>query len=273
MQIKIFGIIQVLCVTIFLACQPPPSSSQISGDSVSSGMQPMPNSAAEWTELDSGLSVRIYEPYEQTLAQFTAVRIDPAHYNFRVHYRPGEALTLDEWRQVLPDADIIINANFFDHNLRTLGLLVTDGASHGQSYWDRGGTFAIENGLPRIWSNIHAPYQGQPLDQAVQAFPMLVRDGVQAFTNSSQNRRSRRTVIAMDTSGHIILMVSPGLGLGLYDLSAYLATIDAELVQAFNLDGGGSSMLYVAPSRYRIPSFDGVPAVLAAYARQNSDFP
>jgi exopolysaccharide biosynthesis protein len=71
----------------------------------------------------------------------------------------------------------------------------------------------------------------------------------------------------MDAAGRVIIMVTTGFGMGLYSLSQYLPTTDLGLVNAFNLDGGGSSMLYVAANDYQILSFDPVPAVLAVYPR------
>ena len=111
------------------------------------------------------------------------------------------------------------------------------------------------------------PYQGEALEQAVQAFPMLVLDGVSIFTDTSATAISRRTVVAEDTQGRILVMVTPFLGLSLLDLSAYLATTDMQIVNAVNLDGGGSTMMFVASSNFRLPSFDPVPSVLGVYPR------
>jgi len=62
-------------------------------------------------------------------------------------------------------------------------------------------------------------------------------------------------------------MVTPLLGPTLLDLSAFLAQSDMDLVNAFNLDGGGSTMMVIAPEDYLIASRDPVPAVLAIYPR------
>lgn len=170
----------------------------------------------------------------------------------------------------LPDAVAFVNANYFDPDDIALGLLVADGTVYGQSYTDRGGTFLVENGQPRIRANLREPYQGEALEQAVQAFPMLVLDGVAAFTSNIQDRSTRRTVIAQDTSGRIILLATPVLGLTLRDLSAYLPTTDMNIVTAFNLDGGRSTLMVmnIAGSPESIvTSIDSVPAVLAIHKR------
>jgi uncharacterized protein YigE (DUF2233 family) len=111
------------------------------------------------------------------------------------------------------------------------------------------------------------PYDGRALEQAVQAFPMLVQNGSAAYYRSADTRASRRTVIGMDSQGRVLLLVTPGIGLGLYDLSQYLAAADLDLVTAFNLDGGRSTMLALRDISYVISSIDAVPAVLAVYLR------
>lgn len=213
------------------------------------------------------LTEQIYQPNDNPLSMLIAVRIDPAHYQFRAHYRPEEPLTLREWRAQLPDAVLIINANFFDVQRRVLGLLIADGQVYGQSYSNRGGRFVIQDGQPLVLSNVAQPYRGEKLEQAVQAFPMLVADGVQAYTNVHDRQIARRTVIGQDGFGHILILVTPSLGLSLYDLSLFLAQSDMDLVNAFNLDGGGSTMFYNATTGREVASFDPVPAVLAVYRR------
>ncbi len=236
---------------------PPPTITPVSENSL----------LDSWRGIAPGLEERLYVPNNDAVAQLLAVRIDPNTYTFRVHYRPGEPRTLSAWRDVLPDAAVIINANFFTPEYTILGLLVSDGNIYGQPYLDRGGMLAIQNGIPRVRSNIAEPYQGEALDHAAQAFPMLVLDGAAAYQNPRDTRRSRRTVIGQDTSGRIILMVTPFLGLSLPDLSAYLPTTDIAFQNAFNLDGGGSTMLWLAAMDYMLPALDAVPAVIAVYPR------
>jgi uncharacterized protein YigE (DUF2233 family) len=220
-----------------------------------------------WTSIHMGIEERTVTPGLNTFAQMVALRLDPTQVSFRVHYSPNNPLTTAEWRQVLPDALVIINANFFTPEYLALGLVVSDSVAYGTSYTDRGGMFSVQNGAPYVQSLIYEPYQGQPLEQAVQAFPMLVLDGQASYNETRAVRPSRRTVIGMDSQGHVIVMVSPGIGLGLYDLSQWLPTADLDLQRAFNLDGGGSTMMVIQPTDYRLLSIDPVPVVLAVYPK------
>ncbi len=88
------------------------------------------------------------------------------------------------------------------------------------------------------------PYLGEPLEQAVQAFPMLITNGQASFSNPQNDRITRRTVAGQDTQGRIVLLVTASVvGMRLVDLSSYLASTDLNLVNAVNLDGGGSTLL------------------------------
>jgi exopolysaccharide biosynthesis protein len=224
-----------------------------------------------WQTIAPGLERRNYDPDPlNPVTRMVALRIDPSQYSFRAHYQPGQAHTTLEWAMALPQAVAFVNANYFDPSDVALGLLVTDGVVFGHSYTDRGGTFLVLNGQPRIRANQREPYQGEPLEQAVQAFPMLVLDGLAAFTDTIQDRTTRRTIIAQDSSGRIILLATPVLGPTLRDLSAYLPTTDMNIVTAFNLDGGRSTMMVInangSPETI-VGSVDAVPAVLAIYPK------
>lgn len=228
-----------------------------------------PTSTSGWEVIAPGLERRTYVVDSNSPAQILALRIDPAQYRARVHYRPGEPLRVQEWVESLPGVVALVNGNFFDPERNVVGLLVSDGVVYGQSFQGRGGMFAVQNGVPRVRSNSLEPYRGEALEQAVQAFPMLVLDGEQAYHSTAPDRVTRRTAIGQDTQGRIILMTTPLIGMTLIELSAFLPTTDMQLVNAFNLDGGGSTMMYITTESqpYLLASIDPVPAVLAFYGR------
>lgn len=226
-----------------------------------------PENASEWQTLTTGIEQRVLVPFNQAFASMITLRLDPTQVTFRVHYTPSSPRNTAQWREALPDALVIINTNFFHPDYRVLGMLISDGVTVGQSFGDRGGTFFVDGNNVGVRSNVYEPYQGESYEQAIQAFPMLVYGGTQAYTNSRDVRGSRRTVIGIDAEGRVILMATPGIGLGLFDLSAWLPTTDLGLVNAFNLDGGGSTMMVITPANYAVNAFDAVPSVLAVYAK------
>jgi hypothetical protein len=222
--------------------------------------------------LTTGLERRIYRPLgDNFLAQLLVLRIDPARYSFRVHYQPGQPLDVRSWRDSLSGMVTFVNANFFDENDQALGLLVTDGTTYGAAYNGYGGMFQVQNGQPRVRSNILEPYMGEALEQVAQGFPVLVANGVQSYDNTRADSFARRTIVAQDHRGRILLMVTPLAGMSLLDLSEYLPATDLEVLTAINLDGGGSTMLYLnvlGIPEYTLSAFDPVPAVLAVYPRE-----
>jgi hypothetical protein len=225
----------------------------------------------DWQTLAPGLESRVLIPdAARPFTRMVALRIDPASVTFRAHYTPGEPRTTQGWREALPGAALILNVNFFDPNHEILGMLVADGVTYGRSYTDRGGMFAVRADSVRVQSLLAEPYAGEPLQQAVQAFPMLVVNGAAAYSGTRNDRLTRRTVIGQSADGRIIALATPLLGLTLAELSAYLPASGLGLVNALNLDGGGSTLLVVAVPGvvdYTIASFDAVPAVLAVYPR------
>jgi hypothetical protein len=228
-----------------------------------------PTTASGWEQLAPGLERRVYAPPDNSFGAFLALRIDPAFYSFHAHYRPGAPLLLGEWQNALPGAVAFVNGNYFDPQFNALGLVVADGVVYGQSFVNMGGLVQVQNGGVRVRSNILEPYAGEPLEQAVQAFPMLVSNGATAFSNSQNDRTTRRTIAAQDAQGRIILIATPLLGMSLVEAARYLPTTDMQIINAVNLDGGGSTMMYIATSGqpYTLTSFDAVPVVLAVYPR------
>ena len=223
-----------------------------------------------WETLAPGLERRVYRPGgAHPLTSFLALRIDPALYSLRAHYRPGQPLDAAGWQAALPSAAALVNANFFDPQGNILGLLVADGVPYGNSFIGFGGMAQVQNGLPRVRSLIAEPYAGEPLEQAVQAFPMLVLNGQPTFERTQGDRPSRRTIVGQDRAGRILLITTNSLiGMQLADLGTYLASTDMDLLNALNLDGGGSTLMVINEGAPQIvPSFDPVPAVLAAYPR------
>lgn len=220
-----------------------------------------------WELVSPGLERRIITP--DGLGVFSQViihRFDPSRIVFRAHLTE-QPLRLGEWHNALPEAVALINANFFDPQGLILGLLVSDGTPYGQSFVSRGGMFSVADGQVRIQSLVNVPYAGEALQTAVQAFPMLVIDRQPVRQNPAADRTSRRTAVAQDSQGRILWLSTPLIGLTLDEMALFLSqSAELDIVQALNLDGGGSTMLYAEGAD--LPSFDPVPAVLAAYLTQ-----
>jgi hypothetical protein len=226
-----------------------------------------------WTELAPGVEQRlvtIAPPY--ALATFTMpiLRFDPEQVQFRVHYDPDQLLPFSAWVGELEDALVIFNASFFTPEGKALGLVVEDGEVHGRSLLGYGGMFSANQDAVVVQSLISDPYGGEPLDQAVQGFPLYIAPGGEpASTGDGFDDPARRTIIGQDADGFIYLMVTPEAfdWLTLRNTQDWLLKSDLNLDVAFNLDGGRSSGLYIAPNDTLYPSIALIPVVVGVYPR------
>ena len=221
-----------------------------------------------WTVIAPGLEWREIAQDNDQLNQLKILRIDPRNYAFRAKYSPARPYSLAQWRAREPEAAAIANANFFDPSYMTLGLVISDGQAYGSPYLERGGSFVVISGRAAVLANHSMSNRNlESAEQAIQGFPLLVENGEQAYFGQAKQERARRTAVAEDAAGNILIISAPLLGPTLSDLSAYLAESDLEIETAFNLDGGGSTLLAVRDIDYFQPSFDTVPAILAVYKR------
>lgn len=197
-----------------------------------------------------------------------AARLDPALVRFEVHYSPGAPYSLDEWRTMLQPT-VVINGGFFDEANQALGLVVNSQGVFGQSFSGFGGMFQVDASGASVRSLVSEPYQGEPLQQAIQSFPLLIEiGGVLAAQGDGFEVPSRRSVVGQDRAGRIILLVVP-LGLiSLADLQHALLATDLDLAIAVALDGGRSTGLAISAGAHQevYPALDQLPSVIAVFA-------
>lgn len=203
-------------------------------------------------------------------APVTVVRLDPAQVRFSVGYRPDDPPPLAQWAAG-SGALATINGGFFDEAGHTVALLVRGGQPVGESYQGRGGMFAVAaDGAVSLRSLADQPYDpAEPLAEAIQGWPMLVRPGGEAAYTYEDGQRDRRSAIALDGEGRVLLLVAPTAAFTLAELSSWLAASDLGVASALNLDGGSSSglLLLSATAPERIDAFAPLPIVLMALPR------
>ncbi|NLE43453.1 MAG: phosphodiester glycosidase family protein [Chloroflexi bacterium] len=221
-----------------------------------------------WQLLQPGIELRqIRVRFGENPEQITIVRLDPSHVRFEVHYDPIHPRTVYAWAQDL-NAQIVINGAYFTPENKTVGLLVTDGRQWGASYGDFAGMFSVDaSGSVSIRWLQERPYSPlEPLQHALQSFPVLVKPGgVMGFpADADDGRPARRSVVAQDTRGHILIIVAPDGTLSLHHTARFLAESDLEINVALNLDGGTSTGLWfsVGTTALRIDSLVPVPSII-----------
>lgn len=192
------------------------------------------------------------------------VRIDPTQVRFVVAYDPTKPRTLQAWLAQY-NAIAAINGGFFDQRGEPVALLISNQQVIGSSYVNQGGMFAIDaQGMPHLWSLTEQPYDGTPFAQAIQGWPLLVRRQGEAAYTVADDQRARRSAIALDQAGRVLLIVAPAASFSLAEWSQFLATVDLAIEIAVNLDGGASSGLIAQGDQrsVRVDSFTPLPFAL-----------
>ena len=229
---------------------------------------------AGWSLIQPGLERRVIEIYNDQNGHVESLhiwRLDQKHFRLDVAYEERPK-TLDTWQKET-NAAIVMNGGYYSiDNERYFpdGLTIVNGKAVGRSFRGFGGMLAIdESGAELRWLE-EEPYNSfEPLQAALQSFPVLVRPGGQLGFGPEResHAQARRTVIAQDKNGRILLMVAPQGFFTLHQLSIYLTESDLNLDIAVNLDGGGSTGILVANPRELISPSRPIPYVILVYPR------
>jgi len=228
----------------------------------------------DWSLVKPGLERRvtsIYNEQNQPVESLYIWRLDQQYFRLDVAHAELPK-SLDTWQKET-NAALVLNGGYFSvRNEKYFpdGLTIVDGAASGGSFHGFGGMLAIDQSGAELRWLVEKPYDSaEPLQAALQSFPILVQpNGVLGFPAERDNHaRARRTVIAQDRAGRILLLVAPKGYFTLHQLSVYLTESDLNLNIALNLDGGGSTGILVADPREIIAPNTLLPFVILVYAR------
>ncbi|HLA43725.1 MAG TPA: phosphodiester glycosidase family protein, partial [Aggregatilineales bacterium] len=186
----------------------------------------------------------------------------------------GEWHLMHEWVALLKNSFgnplMVVNANFFTETGHAVGLVVSDGQVSGDSLQGFGGMFLVNGAEVRVRSLVQEPYYGESYEQVAQGFPMLIEPGgIAASTGDGFDDPSRRTIIAQDFAGNILVMTTPAGRLTLRNAQRWLLDSRLNISIAFGLDGGKSSGLYFGgvENETLYPSVEPIPVIISAHVR------
>ena len=225
-----------------------------------------------WQLLQPGVEVRqVLVGTGTAVERLAIVRLDPATVRFRVYYDPVVPRTVSGWAEHLQSL-LVVNGGYFTPENETTGLLISEGRAWGTPYGEFAGMFAVSPSPAgaevvsvrwlRDW-----PYDpAEPLLEALQSFPVLVKPGgVMGFpADADDGRPARRSVVAQDLQGRILIIVAPRGYLSLHELARFLAESDLDLNVALNLDGGFSTGLWLKAGDPALSAVSTPPGVLTA---------
>jgi uncharacterized protein YigE (DUF2233 family) len=218
-----------------------------------------------WYPAAAGVAVR-YEDWQVAGGHedtVTIVRLDLKRVHLSIGYQPDQPLTMNVWMKQT-GALAMMNGGYFDARNHPTGLLVSNGQVSGASYDGFGGMLSVDTqGNVTLRSLRVQPYDtNEQIQQATQSSPMLMINGqrTQFTVNKDVQRRS---VVATDKQGHLLLIASPGAEFSLDNMADLLAKSDLSIQNALNLDGGSSTGLYVnGKQQVNIDSLLMIPIVI-----------
>ncbi len=207
---------------------------------------------------------------DRTAVPLVIVRLDPAKVRLRVAYAPEQPRGIRGWFEARRPL-VAINGSFFTPEYQATALLVSDGNVSGTSYTDFGGMLSVApDGGVSLRALRDQPYDpAESIEQALQSFPMLVFPGGEPAAIEDDRRRARRSAVAIDRAGRLLLLVSSTSDFTLRGLADWLSQSDLDVDRALNLDGGSSTGLYLSDGvlQEAIDSFGPLPIVLLVEAR------
>jgi uncharacterized protein YigE (DUF2233 family) len=220
-----------------------------------------------WTQAAPGIETRFerWKSPGEDADTVTITRLDLKKVHLSIGYAPNNPQLISTWMKQT-NALAMINGGYFDKNNQPTGLLISNGQDVGTSYAGFGGMLAVDaHGSVSLRSLKQQPYDPntEQLQQATQSSPMLMIDG-QRTQFQADSVSQRRSVIAIDTQGRMLLIASPSQAFTLDELADLLASSDLSIKTALNLDGGASTGLYVdgANQKISIDPFTLLPIVI-----------
>ena len=256
-----------LLVGVLVACEvfPAVSNSSISPNTV--GIAGTGSTLNVWQQAAPGIELR-YEHWRSPGPDDDTVvitRFDLHRIHLKVEYQPAQPMLLSNWL-TKEHATAVINGGYFDAQNEATALVVSDGRAYGTSYDGFGGMLSVDGaGNVNLRSLDRQAYDpnNEQLQQATQSSPLLVLNGKR--TQFSANAASqRRSVVAMDKQGRLLLIVSPLAAFTLDELADLLVSSDLAIDTALNLDGGSSTGLYLNAGKQHVTinSLVAVPIVI-----------
>jgi Phosphodiester glycosidase len=229
---------------------------------------------AGWSLVQPGLErrvTRVYNEQNQHVESVHVWRLDQNYFRLDVAYDETPR-SLESWQRATSALMVVDGGYYSIANERYFpdGLTIVNGRASGRSFRGYGGMLAIKDDRAELRWLVQKPYNAsEPLQAALQSFPVLVRPGGElGFGAERENNVSaRRTVIGQDKHGRILFIVAPQGYFTLHQLSVYLTESDLNLDIAVNLDGGGSTGILVANPPEVIPPNRPLPFVILVYAR------
>lgn len=155
------------------------------------------------------------------------------------------------------DAFAAVNGSFFNLDaggsvvfMKVKGDVISDGAVRGNPYTENGGIGWNNNDMPSIFEKPENGWHSMKIENLLSSGPLLVDQGEKKEFNNDPFHQNRhpRTAVAATEDGRLLLVTVDGrsfqsYGMTIPELARFFIDLGAN--QALNLDGGGSTSMYI----------------------------
>jgi uncharacterized protein YigE (DUF2233 family) len=223
------------------------------GTPLSAATGKLSHTPPNWQVVGRGITFTQVEVRQdgQMVDSLAVVKVDPAFNAFKVFHGKPRAITA--WQEKI-QAPVVFNASYYRQGGQPCGLIIAQGQAIGPVHnrQMRGMFVAEPKGmspdLPRatILDLQTTPVNPKtlPWSEGVQSFPLLLDYKGRIRVRKSE-KKSHRTVIAMDRNGNILVFNTANRFFTLYELAEFLKRSSFNIDSALNLDGGTEAQLYI----------------------------
>jgi hypothetical protein len=180
-----------------------------------------------------------------------------------IGYNPDQPQILSDWHKSI-EGRILFNGGYFNAEYHSTSYLKGDGVTEGplSKTGANGYTGALlqkKDGSFELRYLPENPIEEVEVPELMlfsQSFPTLILPGGRAGLDQITQRKARRTVIARNTAGEILLLFTERSSFSLSEFMNYLLESSLEIDLAINLDGGASTGLLIDDEhmQFELPS-------------------
>jgi len=234
---------------------------------------------SEWKSIEQGMDlqkINLFNQTEEIETQLKLYKFDPALFDIRVLCSKNYGKKRIDVKTIakLSGTVAIINSSYFDAQgsplayLRCNGKIVNSKVASHSLY---SGVFFMRHGRPYI---VHARRFNPKMDASdvAQVGPRLISKGKNTIGLKNINAVHHRSGIALDKKGNVIIYATNSQFGGIsWNILRYILKLKKiGGFEVLNLDGGGSTQMYISTKNHEdyVRGLSPVPSAIAFFRKE-----